>query len=62
MARMSATPADGVVDRDLRVHGSKNLYVAGAATFPTTGFANPTLTAISLGLRLSDHLINGSRA
>jgi hypothetical protein len=62
MARMSATPVDGVVDRDLRVHGSKNLYVAGAATFPTTGFANPTLTAISLGLRLSDHLINGSRA
>ena len=61
MARMSSTPARGVVDRNLRVYGSENLYVAGAATFPTTGFANPTLTAISLGLRLSDHLMNGSR-
>jgi hypothetical protein len=60
MARMSEVPADGVVDRDLRVHGSTNLFVAGAATFPTTGFANPTLTAMALGLRLSDHLVAGS--
>jgi choline dehydrogenase-like flavoprotein len=57
MARMSSTAADGVVNPDLRVHGSDNLYVAGAATFPTTGFENPTLTAITLGLRLSDHLM-----
>lgn len=56
MARMASSPAHGVVDADLRVFGSNNLYVAGAATFPTTGFANPTFTAITLGLRLSDHL------
>ena len=62
MARMSSAPAQGVVDRDLRVHGAENLYVAGAATFSTTGFANPTFTAISLGLRLSDHLTSGRRA
>lgn len=59
MARMSASPASGVVDSNLRVHGSNNLYVAGAATFPTTGFANPTLTAIALGLRLGEHLMTG---
>jgi len=57
MARMGATPADGVVDADLKVFGTENLYVAGAAVFPTTGFENPTFTAITLGLRLSDHLI-----
>ena len=59
MARMSSKPANGVVDTDLRVHGSNNLYVAGAAVFPTTGFANPTLTAIALGQRLSDCLLAG---
>ena len=55
-ARMSADPADGVVDADCRVHGSDNLYVAGAAVFPTSGHANPTLTLVALALRLSDHL------
>ncbi|WP_363349451.1 FAD-dependent oxidoreductase [Methylocystis echinoides] len=54
--RMGFTPEEGVVDANLRVHGSTNLYVAGAATFPTTGFENPTLTAISLGIRLGEHL------
>jgi choline dehydrogenase-like flavoprotein len=49
---MASTPADGVVDRDLKVFGTRNLYVAGAAVYPTTGFANPTFTAIALGLRL----------
>lgn len=56
MARMGSATQHGVVDSDLRVFGSNNLYVAGAATFPTTGFENPTFTAIALGLRLADHL------
>lgn len=54
--RMHARPADGVVDADLRVHGTENLYVAGSSVFPTGGFANPTLTAIALAARLADHL------
>jgi hypothetical protein len=54
MARMANTPAEGVVDRDLKVFGTRNLYLAGAAVYPTTGFANPTFTAIALGLRLAD--------
>jgi GMC oxidoreductase len=53
MARMADTPAAGVVNEDLKVFGTHNLYVAGAAVFPTTGFANPTFTAIALGLRLA---------
>ncbi len=55
-ARMSTSPADGVVDPDLRVHGTENLFVAGAAVYPSTGFPNPTFTAMALGLRLVDHL------
>jgi choline dehydrogenase-like flavoprotein len=55
-ARMSATETDGVVDRDCRVHGIDNLYVASSAVTPTSSQANPTLTIIALALRLADHL------
>ena len=54
--RMSATPSTGVVDRDCRVHGLENLYIAGSSVFPTVGFMNPTLTLTALSLRLADHL------
>lgn len=56
-ARMSSSSNTGVVDADCRVHGTTNLYVAGAAVFPSSSFANPTLTAIALSLRLADHLL-----
>ncbi len=54
--RMSDSPRTGVVDRDCRVHGLHNLYVAGSAVFPCAGHANPTLTIVALALRLADHL------
>jgi len=54
--RMSDTPQRGVVDRDCRVHGIANLYIAGSSVFPTGGSANPTLTIVALALRLADHL------
>jgi choline dehydrogenase-like flavoprotein len=55
-ARMSAAPADGVVDTDCRVHGVSNLFLASGAVFPTSGQANPTLTILALTLRLADLL------
>lgn len=55
-ARMSSEPREGVVDRDCRVHGVGNLFVASAAVFPTSGQANPTLTVLALTLRLGSHL------
>lgn len=54
--RMHVDPRYGVVDSDLRVHETANLYVAGASVFPTAGFANPTLTIVALSLRLADYL------
>jgi choline dehydrogenase-like flavoprotein len=54
--RMSETPRTGVVDADCRVHGMANLYIASSAVFPTSGFANPTLTILALSLRLADRL------
>jgi choline dehydrogenase-like flavoprotein len=55
-ARMGATPATGVVDGEGRVHGARNLWIAGAAVFPTSGQANPTLTVVALALRLAERL------
>ena len=55
-ARMAAEPARGVVNADGRVHAIDNLYVAGSAVFPTSGYANPTLTIVALALRLAEHL------
>jgi choline dehydrogenase-like flavoprotein len=54
--RMADSPHRGVVDRDCRVHGIDNLYVAGSSVFPTGGASNPTLTLVALALRLADHL------
>lgn len=54
--RMGADPSQGVVDRNCRVHGIKNLYVAGSSVFPTGGNDMPTLTIVALAHRLSDHL------
>lgn len=54
--RMHDDPAHGVVDRNCRVHGVSNLFVAGSSVFPTGGTAAPTLTIVALALRLADHL------
>lgn len=58
--RMNADPKQGVVDVNCRIHGIANLYVAGAAVFPTAGCVNPTFTLVALTLRLSDHLKRSS--
>lgn len=55
-AIMGGSERDGVVDRNLRVFGTENLYVAGASVFRTTSNANVTFTALALTTRLVDHL------
>lgn len=54
--RMSSSPANGVVDRNCRVHGMENLYCTGSSVFPTTSWINPTMTIVALSCRLADHL------
>lgn len=54
--RMSDSPATGVVDRNCEVFGLRGLYVAGSSTFPTSGYANPTLTIVAMSMRLASHL------
>jgi choline dehydrogenase-like flavoprotein len=54
--RMHPDARRGVVDPDAKVHGVRNLYVAGSSVFPTYGCSNPTLTIVALALRLADHV------
>ncbi len=54
--RMSRSDERGVVDPDCRVHGLRNLFVAGSSVFPVGGQANPTLAIIALAARLAAHL------
>ncbi len=61
-ARMGETEADGVVDCNLCVFGTTNLYVAGAAAFRTTSNANTTFNALALATRLVEHLVSRSPA
>jgi choline dehydrogenase-like flavoprotein len=54
--RMSARPATGVVDADLKVHGVVNLFICGGSVFPTSGSGNPTWSIVAFALRLAEHL------
>jgi choline dehydrogenase-like flavoprotein len=56
--RMSAStaPTEGVVDQNLKVHGVDNLYVGGASVFASAGISNPTMTIITLSIRLAEYV------
>ena len=54
--RMSASDTDGVVDRNLQVHGTDNVYVCSNAVYPNVTAVNPTLTVGALAVRLADHI------
>ena len=56
--RMGEDENTSVVDKNLKVHGLKNMFVCGSSVFPTGGHVNPTLSIIQLSLRLSNHLKN----
>ncbi|MDP9038558.1 MAG: GMC family oxidoreductase [Acidobacteriota bacterium] len=54
--RMGTTDADGVVDPNLKLFGTRNCFVCSGAVFPTSGFSNPTHTVLALAVRLAHHL------
>ncbi len=56
--RMHDDPKLGVADRNCKVHGLEDLYVAGSSVFQTSGAANPTFTIVALTLRLAEHLVS----
>ena len=54
--RMGDNPRTSVVDQNLQVHGTRNLFVAGSSVFVTSGTVHPTLSLTALSLRLADFL------
>ena len=54
--RMSKSHTSGVVDKNCKVFGLKNLFIAGSSVFSTAGHANPTFTIVALSLKLSRFL------
>ncbi|MCZ0989381.1 GMC oxidoreductase [Streptomyces diastatochromogenes] len=55
---LGESPAESVTTTDCRLHQVANVYVGGAATFPTSGSWNPTLAAVAMAQRLADHLLD----
>lgn len=55
--RMALTAETGVVDPNCLVFGVENLFIAGAAVFPTSSYANSTFHAMALGHRISKQIL-----
>ncbi len=53
---MGSDATKSVVDINLKVHGTDNLYICSGSVFPTSGCANPTYTICALAIRLAEHL------
>ncbi|HTO60256.1 MAG TPA: GMC family oxidoreductase [Bradyrhizobium sp.] len=55
--RMGATASDSVVDHDLRSHRWRNLWIADASVFPSSGGGEaPALTVEALALRAAERI------
>jgi len=59
-ARMAASARTGVVDANLQVFGTRNVFVCDGSTFATAGSANPSLTIGALALRLAAFLVRAA--
>jgi len=57
--RMGEDPATSACDRDGRLHGSDNVYVADASLLPTNGSVNPCETTMANAWRTAEALADG---
>jgi len=54
--RIGMHEKDGVVDSNLKLFESKNVFILDSSVFPCSGYQNPVLTIIALAKRLSEFL------
>ncbi len=54
--RIGKDRRNGAVDANCAVFDVPNMFICGGSVFPTSGYANPTLTIEALAMRLTDHL------
>ena len=55
--RMADSPRKGVVDSNLKLWGTSNVYVCSSSVCPTSGQANPTFLLGAFACRLAKHLM-----
>lgn len=55
--RMSEDCSTGVTNSYGKIWGTDNLYASGASVFPSSSYANCTLTALALGIRTADNIL-----
>jgi choline dehydrogenase-like flavoprotein len=58
---MGTSPANSVVDSELRCWDHENLYLVGGGSMPTIGTANVTLTLAALCFKSATHMIDQLR-
>ena len=54
--RMGNNYKDSVVDKNLKVHGFKNLFINGSSVFTSGSHVHPTYTIVLLATRLSNYI------
>ncbi len=55
--RMGDNPKFSVVNSDLRIHETPNLFIGGCETFVTGGAMQPVMTIVALAHRLANHIL-----
>lgn len=55
--RIGQDASEGVVDSNLRIWGTQNLYICSSSIFPTSGQANPTFMLGAFAVRLAHYLV-----
>jgi hypothetical protein len=55
--RIGSNELNGVIDSNLQVFGTSNLFVCDLSIFPNYGNSNPTFTLAAFSVRLADYLI-----
>jgi choline dehydrogenase-like flavoprotein len=58
--RIANNPESGVVDGDLKLWGTNNVFVCSSSVFPTSGQANPTFLLGAFAVRLANLLTKKS--
>ena len=54
--KMGFSELNSVVDKNLKINNTKNIFICGSSVFPINGITNPTWTIMTLANRLAKYL------
>jgi hypothetical protein len=59
--KMGLDKSNSVVDKNLKINNTKNIFICGSSVFPVNGITNPTWTIMTLANRLAKYLSTEGR-